>query len=110
MAIALATLLAPWLTDHPQRVWIAALVAGGELRPIPSGTLLGVPADPSSVDGFTFEPHDEDTGAPLLAAGTDIAVGELVARRFGSDVVRRLVDPLLGSLGETFRHLLAQAS
>ena len=82
---------------HPASV-PAALVAGGELRPIPSGTLLGVPADPSSVDGFTFEPHDEDTGAPLLAAGTDIAVGELVARRFGSDVVRRLVDPLLGGV------------
>lgn len=28
LAIALAALSAPWLTDHPERVWIAALVAG----------------------------------------------------------------------------------
>jgi len=29
LAILLATMLAPWLTDHPSRVWIAALVALG---------------------------------------------------------------------------------
>ena len=29
LAIVLAAVLAPWLTDYPNRVWIAALVAGG---------------------------------------------------------------------------------
>jgi len=29
LAIVLAMLLAPWLTDHPLRVWIAVVIAGG---------------------------------------------------------------------------------
>ena len=36
--------------------------------------------------------------APPLAAEQDIAVGDFLTARFGPEVVRRLVDPMLGSL------------
>lgn len=81
---------------HPASV-PAAIVAGGALRPVPGGTLLGVPVDPSTLDGYQVELRDEDTGAPLLG-GEDVAVGALVGERFGKDVVRRLVDPMLGGI------------
>jgi len=83
---------------HPAPV-PAALAVGGALRPMPGGTLLGIPADPSTVESVaTVEDRDRDEGGPLLRAGEDIAVGRLVRRRLGDDVVDRLVDPLLGGV------------
>jgi oxygen-dependent protoporphyrinogen oxidase len=78
----------------------AALAFDGRLRPIPAGTLMGVPADPSTVDGIATVAagRDGDTGRPLLGPGEDIAVGELVRRRLGDEVADRLVDPLLGGV------------
>ena len=74
---------------HPATVQ-AALAAGGVLRPIPAGTLMGVPAESSSVD--------RDNGRPLLPAETDVSVGALVRARYGDAVVDRLVDPMLGGV------------
>jgi oxygen-dependent protoporphyrinogen oxidase len=78
----------------------AALAVAGRLHPIPTGTLMGVPADPSTVDGLATVPagRDADTGRPLLAPGADISVGELVRARLGDEVADRLVDPLLGGV------------
>jgi protoporphyrinogen/coproporphyrinogen III oxidase len=78
----------------------AALAVAGRLHPIPTGTLMGVPADPSTVDGLAAVPagRDADTGRPLLAPGADISVGELVRARLGDEVADRLVDPLLGGV------------
>ncbi|HET9517632.1 MAG TPA: protoporphyrinogen oxidase, partial [Actinoplanes sp.] len=42
--------------------------------------------------------RDLDEGRPLLAPGADVAVGELVRRRLGDEVVDRLVDPMLGGV------------
>jgi protoporphyrinogen/coproporphyrinogen III oxidase len=83
---------------HPAAV-PAAVAIDGELRPIPGGTLLGIPADPSTVEGLAeAKDADRDEGRPLLAPGEDVAVGLLVRRRLGDQVVDRLVDPLLGGV------------
>ena len=77
----------------------AALAIGGELRPLPAGTLMGVPADPAAVAAVaSVTAADRDGGGPLLAPGEDVAVGALVRARLGDDVVDRLVDPLLGGV------------
>ena len=84
---------------HPEGA-PAAVVVDGVLRPLPTGTLLGVPPDLSILAGVA-EPTaglDRDEGRPLLAPGEDVAVGELVRRRLGDQVVDRLVDPLLGGV------------
>lgn len=83
---------------HPAPV-APAMVAHGALRPIPAGTLLGVPSDLSTLDGVVdVADHDTDAGVPLLTPDEDIAVGALVRARFGDDVVDRLVDPMLGGV------------
>jgi oxygen-dependent protoporphyrinogen oxidase len=84
---------------HPRGV-PAALVLDGELRPIPRGTLIGVPGDLAALAGVA-EPaadRDRDEGRPLLGPGEDAAVGELVRRRLGDEVTDRLVDPMLGGV------------
>ena len=73
---------------HPAAV--PAAVAGDHgLEPFPAGTLMGIPATGD---------EDDDADGPLLGDGEDVAVGELVRRRFGGDVVDRLVDPMLGGV------------
>jgi oxygen-dependent protoporphyrinogen oxidase len=84
---------------HPAAI-PAALSIGGDLTRIPGGTLIGVPGDPAQL-GSVAQPatdRDRDEGRPLLAAGEDVAVGELVRARYGDQVVDRLVDPLLGGI------------
>jgi oxygen-dependent protoporphyrinogen oxidase len=84
----------------------ASLWVGGRLRPIPGGHVLGVPVDlravaragvlsPLGLARAAVEPYLP--GRPL-ADGEDVAVGRLVARRFGREVQERLVDPLLGGI------------
>ncbi len=83
---------------HPAPI-PAALALDDALRPIPAGTLMGVPADPASVrDLVHIKDGDTDDGRPLLAPGEDVAVGALVRSRFGDHVVELLVDPLLGGV------------
>jgi protoporphyrinogen/coproporphyrinogen III oxidase len=84
---------------HPQPV-PAALALGGQLRPLPGGTLVGVPGDLAAVAGVAHPvaARDRDEGRPLLAPGEDVTVGELVRRRLGDEVVDRLVDPMLGGV------------
>lgn len=78
----------------------AALAIDGQLRPVPPGTLVGVPGDLDAVATVARpEPErDRDDGRPLLGPDEDVTVGDLVRRRFGADVVDRLVDPMLGGV------------
>jgi oxygen-dependent protoporphyrinogen oxidase len=78
----------------------AAIAVGGRLRPMPGGTLFGVPGNLSTLDGVAAADAalDRDGGRPLLAAGEDIAVGTLVRARLGDEVADRLVDPMLGGV------------
>ncbi|WP_433566064.1 protoporphyrinogen oxidase [Nocardia sp. CA-151230] len=70
---------------------------------LPERTLMGIPAAPESVAGLV----DAQTLAAVAAEpsrplrwehGGDVSVGELVRDRFGEQVVRRSVDPLLGGV------------
>ncbi|MEU4567668.1 protoporphyrinogen oxidase [Micromonospora sp. NPDC023956] len=84
---------------HPT-VGQAALAVDGGLRPIPAGTLVGVPGNLDTVAAVA-EPTaaaDADGGKPLLGPNEDVAVGALVRARLGDQVVDRLVDPMLGGV------------
>lgn len=72
-------------------------------HPLPAGTLMGIPSGAESVAGLV----DAETVAAVAAEperplrwepGSDVSVGELVRERFGEQVVRRSVDPLLGGV------------
>ncbi|QLQ40001.1 protoporphyrinogen oxidase [Micromonospora robiginosa] len=84
---------------HPT-VGQAALLVDGGLRPVPGGTLVGVPGDLEKVAAVArpAADADRDAGRPLLAPGEDLAVGRLVRERLGDAVVDRLVDPMLGGV------------
>jgi protoporphyrinogen/coproporphyrinogen III oxidase len=97
-AVALARRLGLDLV-HPAPV-PPALVVDGRLRPFPPGTLLGVPGEPERLPPVAIpQPErDRDEGRPVLGPDEDVAVGALVRRRLGDQVVDRLVDPMLGGV------------
>ncbi len=76
----------------------------GALRPLPTGTLLGLPTDLASLarSGLLSARGLNRVPLDLLLPGRpvteDVSVGDLVARRFGREVVDRLVEPLLGGV------------
>ncbi len=83
----------------------AAVWAGGALHPLPTRTMLGIPADleaarasgllgPAALAGLAAEPDLP----PLPPLDDDVAVGELVRSRLGDEVLDRLVEPLLGGV------------
>lgn len=79
------------------------LYAGSRLHPLPSGTLMGIPATAQSVEGLvdteTLHRITTEPDTPLQwDRGSDVSVAELVRSRFGEQVVRRSVDPLLGGV------------
>ncbi|WP_068162068.1 protoporphyrinogen oxidase [Rhodococcus phenolicus] len=79
------------------------IYAGAELHPMPVGTLMGIPADAQAlaglVDSATLDRIAAEPDVPLhWERGGDISVAELVGTRFGDQVVRRSVDPLLGGV------------
>ena len=79
------------------------LYSHGELHPLPSDTVAGIPSSAASlaglVDDTTIARIDAEPGRPLRwQPGSDPAVAELVADRFGQQVVARSVDPLLGGV------------
>ncbi|MFV2011664.1 MULTISPECIES: protoporphyrinogen oxidase [unclassified Micromonospora] len=84
---------------HPA-VGQAALARDGRFVPLPAGTLIGVPGDLAAVARVArAEPErDADQGRPLLQPDEDVAVGELVRRQLGDEVVEQLVDPMLGGV------------
>ncbi|MGK5739125.1 protoporphyrinogen oxidase [Micromonospora sp. URMC 103] len=84
---------------HPT-VGQAALAVDGSLRPVPGGTLVGVPGDLAKVTTVATPAADadRDAGRPLLDEDEDVSVGALVRSRFGDEVVDRLVDPMLGGV------------
>src|SRR6202044_3635763 len=73
------------------------------LHPLPTGTLNGIPSSAESMAGLV-----NDATLPRIAAepdqplswqpGADPAVADLIADRFGEQVVARSVDPMLGGV------------
>ncbi|MBW3619225.1 MAG: protoporphyrinogen oxidase [Actinobacteria bacterium] len=83
------------------QVW---LWVRGRLRPLPTGTVMGVPGDlralarsgiltPTGLVRAGLEPL-----LPRRRRAGDRSVGEHVTRRFGADVTDVLVEPLLGGV------------
>lgn len=82
----------------------AALWTRGALRPLPTGTVLGVPGDLRALAASrVLRPHElvrvpADVLQPASPVRRDVAVGRFVAARMGRAVVDRLVEPLLGGV------------
>jgi oxygen-dependent protoporphyrinogen oxidase len=80
----------------------ALLWVGGRLRPLPAGTMLGVPGDlraAAPVLGWLGTARAGlDLVLPTTVTDGDPAVGAYVRARLGNRVVDRLVDPLLGGV------------
>jgi oxygen-dependent protoporphyrinogen oxidase len=75
----------------------------GRLHPLPPRTVVGIPSSDESVVGLVDDTtiaqiRDEPARILHWRVGSDPAVAELVADRFGEQVVARSVDPLLGGV------------
>jgi len=82
----------------------ASVVVGGVPRPLPTGTMLGIPTDALALArSRVLSPAGlaraaADLVLPRTDAGADPAVGDYVGARLGRQLVERLVDPLLGGV------------
>ena len=94
-------------TTASSRLW-----SRGELRPLPR-SLMGVPLD---LGGLAASGVLSDEGLAQVRAEPslppteltdDVSVGDLVASRFGDEVVDRLVEPLLGGVYAGHARLLS---
>ena len=82
----------------------ASIWSRGTLHPLPGGHIMGVPADLSalarsrllSAAGLVRVPLD--LVRPATPRGDDVSVAELVGARVGTEIVDRLVEPLLGGV------------
>lgn len=79
------------------------LWSGAALHPLPTGTLMGIPSGSAAltglVDAATLARIDAEPDVPLhWDRDADVSVAALVGARFGEQVVRRSVDPLLGGV------------
>lgn len=80
-------------------IWTA-----GKLRPLPTGMLAGLPGGVRSVTSTGILSQRAilraalDLVLPSRAPELDVSIGTLVRRRLGSEVLERLLDPLLGGI------------
>jgi oxygen-dependent protoporphyrinogen oxidase len=75
----------------------------GRLHPLPPRTVVGIPSSAESVAGLVDDNtiaqiRDEPARRLHWTVGSDPPVAQLVADRFGGQVVARSVDPLLGGV------------
>src|SRR5580704_3331517 len=76
----------------------------GALRPLPRRQFMGVPSDLAElarsgvVSGEGAIRASQDLELPPTARDGDVPVAEYVGARFGTEVVDRMVDPLLGGV------------
>ncbi len=80
----------------------ASVWSRGALRPLPPGTLMGVPSGPDGLVGL-LTPQESaqvvaEPGTAWPASTADVDVASFVAGRVGAGVVDRLLDPLLGGV------------
>lgn len=88
----------------------------GGLRPLPEGLVLGVPTrlwalarsgllSPAGLARASLEPL-----LPTTRPGPDVAVGEMVRARFGTQVDEQLVEPLIGGINAGSTRTLSLAA
>jgi len=86
---------------HPE-TGVAQVFCGGRLRTLPARTMLGVPGSLRGLsDVLTAKGAARaalDRVLPSHSYDGDPTVGDLVRRRLGSEVLDRMVDPLLGGV------------
>jgi protoporphyrinogen/coproporphyrinogen III oxidase len=75
----------------------------GRVHPLPAGTLNGIPSSAESMAGLVNDATlariaAEQTQPLNWQPGADPAVGDLIADRFGEQVVARSVDPMLSGV------------
>jgi oxygen-dependent protoporphyrinogen oxidase len=84
----------------------------GELRPLPTEQLLGVPTDMKALEASGIlsdvglararldldRTTEDDGGGSEGTQGGDESVGDLIRRRLGDEVLDRLVGPLIGGI------------
>jgi protoporphyrinogen/coproporphyrinogen III oxidase len=101
-AVELAT--AAGLVLEPAATTSAKVWSRGELRPMPAGTVMGIPADLRSLAATGLLTTGElaripvDSWLPRTRLREDVSVGRYVAARMGRPVLDRLVEPLLGGV------------
>jgi protoporphyrinogen/coproporphyrinogen III oxidase len=81
----------------------ATVRAGGATRPLPGGTLLGVPTSVARLHGLLSAAGlaavaREPDRALRWERGGDVVLGGLLRTRFGDELADRLADPLLGGV------------
>jgi oxygen-dependent protoporphyrinogen oxidase len=82
----------------------ASVWSRGALRPLPTGTVMGVPGDLRRLAGTGLLTGRElsriplDAWLPRTRIGEDVSVGRYVTARVGRAVLDRLVEPLLGGV------------
>lgn len=79
------------------------IYAGNRLHPMPTGTLNGIPASAADLAGLVDDAtlawiDSEPTRALEWPPGADPSLADLVADRFGPQVVARSVDPLISGV------------
>ena len=91
----------------------ASILARGVLRPMPPGSLMGIPRSAADAAGILTAPELArlERPEPVPALEHDVSVGDYVAAVLGDAVVERLVEPLLGGVyaGHARRISLAAA-
>lgn len=74
----------------------------GAVRPLPTGTVMGVPSEPAELAGLLdpaeIERVEQDRTLPGMPLRGDVAIGRLVTERMGAAASERLVEPLLGGV------------
>ncbi|MGQ0465873.1 MAG: protoporphyrinogen oxidase [Sporichthyaceae bacterium] len=87
---------------HP-RTTSAGVWTRGKIRPLPAAQVMGVPAAPGdgSLIGILSKAGAARVAGDLmlpLQKQSDVSVAAFVGQRMGTEVVQRLVDPLLGGV------------
>jgi oxygen-dependent protoporphyrinogen oxidase len=88
---------------HPATT-AASIWSRGELHPMPTGHVMGVPGDLRALaaTGLLSQPGLArvrlDRVLPRSPQHGDVAIGKYVASRLGREVVDRLIEPLLGGV------------
>ena len=82
----------------------ASLWTRGQFRPLPARQFMGVPADLDELDRSRIlspagmDRARQDAALPATPRDGDVPVAAYVGARFGTEVVDRLVEPLLGGV------------
>jgi oxygen-dependent protoporphyrinogen oxidase len=100
----------------PPAIFGAHIWTGGRLKRIPSDFIFGMPTSPlAALRSGLLSPWGAARAAADLVLpgplkGPDISIAEFVRHRFGSEVLERLVDPLLAGTRAGFASDLSLAA